>query len=434
MNNIIECLRLVHNRTEQLRVEARTISRFAALDFTPFRFMRAGEVPTTHLLKFFLDADETHGQGDTFLQLFIAALYRQDEDNRLPRLPIGRWRVQSEKRYHEVGQIDLLLVHENKQFAICIENKPRDTTPDQNQQLARYQRHIEQHAGSLLLYLSRTKRPPALHSISKEDLDALEQKGRYLNITYERFLLPLLDTWREHTQPESIRLFIRQFRYHLEEWLGLENTKPFTLMQDQNVAELLSKSAEQIAAAFQIAKSLSHLQGLLFTKFITEFTARFQHRAADLTGGSHWEWKGFEDKHIDVPFLIRPEPITDEQGQRRYPWGRYAVGVEWTDGPALLYGVRFDSGRQDEYDKENATWSEVTKMAFSEPGRMPEPSQGANGWWPWSASIDLSNPTARAIGESTGELLTNITEKLDAVISVMRELAAQNLLQEAPAE
>jgi len=382
MSDLTACLHAVTNTISRVEHENRLVNQYTARDFTPFRFMSWGEVPSTHMLAFFLDSTEDHGQGLLFQELFIRRL--QTLPTVGPRLPANSWRVQAERRHADYGQLDLLLTATDGSFGICVENKPRDQTIDQYQQLSSYRRLLQHrhHENYLLLYLSREQRQPHPDSLSHHDRDQLTRSGHYANLTYRDFILPLLDDWYQAVHPESLRIFLRQFRYHVEQWLQFEKTKPAQLMLNQEIAATLASSADNVRAAFQIQASISALRHNL----LSQLTQGLLEEVPGLTGAPHWSYTGFFKAETYRPFLIRrPSPTGQPED---LPWGRYAITLEFVDG-RLTYGVRFD--RIDWYkgDSETAAYPEEIVVALSP--SLQSGGAGRNVWWPWGTSAGPVN-------------------------------------------
>ncbi|MCO6492671.1 MAG: PD-(D/E)XK nuclease family protein [Phaeodactylibacter sp.] len=85
------------------------------------------ETMHSRLLKFLLDAKETHGQGGLFLLKFLETLEIESPET-------GTWQVTA-----EVGRIDVLIERKEPKSIIVIENKS-NWAPDQSNQLYRYWR------------------------------------------------------------------------------------------------------------------------------------------------------------------------------------------------------------------------------------------------------------------------------------------------------
>lgn len=375
MSELITCLYAVAATASRVEHENRLANRYTARDFTPFRFLPGwGEVPSTHMLAFFLNPDEDHGQGTLFQELFIRRL------RTIPvvgaRLPVGPWRVEAERRHADYGQLDLLLTAADGSFGICLENKPRDQTIDQYQQLTSYRKLLQHrhHDDYLLLYLSRDTRKPHPDSLSCADRKTLTRTGHYANITYRSFILNLLDDWYKDVYPESLRIFLRQFRHHVEQWLQFESTKPAQFMQNQEIASVLASSASYVQTAFDINAALSVLRAQLLDRLSRDIVS--QH--IGLTGELHWKDIGFLDVIRAKPFLIRR--TSPDNTQQMLPWGRYSIGLEFDQGK-LFYGIRFDKANW--YDGDIATDEQWPSDAPTIFGEQLGTDSKAWSWWPW---------------------------------------------------
>ena len=384
MSEIIACLAAASETAQRVAHENRLVNRYTARDFTPFRFLSGwGEVPSTHMLAFFLDPDEDHGQGTLFQELFIKQLQLQPAVG--TRLPKTRWKVEAERRHTEYGQLDMLLTAADHSFGICLENKPRNQTIDQPQQLASYRKLLQHrhHENYLLVYLSRDARAPHSNSLHPDDRDTLTNSGHYINITYRSFILDLLDDWHQAVHPESLRIFLRQFRQHIEQWLQFESTKPAQLMQEQEVAATLATSAANVRAAFQIHDSISALREQLLGRL----TQGLLDAIPGTVGAEHWKYKGFFEAETYQGFLIRRPSPTGAFDD--LPWGRYAIVLEFLHGK-LMYGVRFDKIDWYQGDAGAPTpWPNKIAAAMS-PVPIPEPL-GRNEWWPWKVYAGQEN-------------------------------------------
>ncbi|MGI4742032.1 MAG: PD-(D/E)XK nuclease family protein [Janthinobacterium lividum] len=418
MSELIACLYAVAATVSRVEHENRLVNRYTARDFTPFRFLSGwGEVPSTHMLAFFLNPDEDHGQGVLFQELFILRL------RTIPvvgaRLPAGPWRVEAERRHAGYGQLDLLLTAADGSFGICLENKPRDQTIDQYQQLTSYRkllrhRHYDNY---LLLYLSRKTREPHPDSLSHADRDTLTCTGHYANITYDSFVLSLLDDWYQAVYPESLRIFLRQFRHHVEQWLQFESTKPAQLMQEQEIATTLAASATNVRVAFQIQASISTLREQLLIRL----TKGLMDKVAGITGAPHWRYGGFFKAETSRPFLIRrPSPTGKPED---LPWDRYSITLEFMDGK-LFYGVRFDHIDWYEDDNQTAIWSDDIVARLS-PVSLSEVATH-NEWWPWYAWAGPTNDFELypAIADSSSSLWQKLKPEIVRLANVLDEWSA----------
>jgi hypothetical protein len=413
----------VHCLVGHVEEESRQINRFTAPDFTPFHFIPQGEVPTTQLLAFLLKASQTHGQGSLFQDLFIAQLRALPQiKQRLPQATI--WRVDAEKSFSDVGRLDLLLTAPGYPgFGICIENKPRDQTGDQPKQLTRYRDYLGAHHQEqyLLLYLSRTARLPSEDSITTELRNELEASGHYANITYQHFLLPLVENWQRAAKPKHLRRFIQQFRYHLEQYLNLPATKPASLMKDTAIATELQATPASVGAAFDIAAALPTLRRNLIAQLMQVLAAP----APGLVGSLHWSWDEFKNSIDGQPFIIRR--INDSLGTQpaNWPWGRYAIAIEFDNG-RLYYGIRYDTTAWHSTDtgEHHYTYNEVLPLAA-----LLGVALDKDDWWLWWAYAmpeaaygtrdENMRATCVAIADSSSQLLPTLLGEIQRLTQAL---------------
>lgn len=431
-SSLTPLLDTVHRLVNHVEEESRQINRFTAPDFTPFHFIPQGEVPTTHLLAFLLNASQTHGQGQLFQDLFIAQLRTLPQiSKRLPTVAV--WTVAAEKFFSEVGRLDLLLTAPGYPgFGICIENKPRDQTDDQPKQLTRYRDYLGAHHKEqyLLLYLSRTARLPSEYSITAELRNELETSGHYANITYQHFLLPLLENWQRAAKPKHLRRFIRQFSYHLEQYLNLPSTKPASLMKDTTIATELQATSASVGAAFDIAAALPTLRRNLIAQLMQALAAP----APGLEGRLHWSWDGFKDGEDGNPFLIRRINNSLDTQPAKWPWGRYTIAIEFDKG-RLSYGIRHDTTTWHSTDtgEQRYTYNEVLPLAALLSVEIDEED-----WWPWWAHampeaaygtrdenmravcIAIADPSSQLLPTLLGEI-QRLTQALDTFQGVLAQ-------------
>ncbi|MDR0834368.1 MAG: PD-(D/E)XK nuclease family protein [Candidatus Symbiothrix sp.] len=109
---------------EQHKIDGHNFNVFDLLS----RYFDLGIKETIHskLIKFLLDSDETHGQGDLFLIKFLELLEIESPQK-------GIWHISAETE----GRIDILLQRSEPQSVIIIENKAK-WAGDQPNQLYRY--------------------------------------------------------------------------------------------------------------------------------------------------------------------------------------------------------------------------------------------------------------------------------------------------------
>lgn len=109
-------------------IETREQNRLQSRGLNVFRFFKPGETTHSRLLAFFLDPNESHGQGDLFLVKFLKLL-GIDQPESVPTHP---WIVTA-----ELGRVDVLIKRKHPHAVVVIENKSNFAS-DQPNQLYRY--------------------------------------------------------------------------------------------------------------------------------------------------------------------------------------------------------------------------------------------------------------------------------------------------------
>jgi hypothetical protein len=317
-------LREVQRIANEKAAELRAINRYAALDFSPFKFIDSGEVQTTHLLAFFLSPDASHGQGDIFQRRFLEKLRPL-----VPQceLPAGPYRVEAERRHDGLRQIDLLLRAPHNAGGICIENKL--FARDQDKQLHDYHtcvRSVFPARAYLMVYLTPQERPPEPHSISSEELSGLRNTDQYINITYYCFITQLIDDWIALAFPEKVKTFLKDWRSHLNRYLfGCSDTLSTSMAQEEIIKLLLENPALYQAASL-IQKAYQPAAGQLLIQKLNELGDLLNLDSASSSGFAQW-------RH-DASLSLSCET-----------WGRYKITFAF-DKQVLFYGVSFASDAQ----------------------------------------------------------------------------------------
>ena len=182
---------------------------FLALDFNVFSYIDPDESRLSDLIAELLSPDGKHGQGDTFLQLFIDQL---DIDINRPPKAWPKVRREALVTYppKSYGFIDIVI--EFGSYGIGIENKP--WAGEQKDQMARYRNHME-HAypnGFCLVFLSDGRHPETL---TTELQKTLKEAGRFRVLSYRSGIRKWLRECEKECQADKIRWLIRDFEAFL---------------------------------------------------------------------------------------------------------------------------------------------------------------------------------------------------------------------------
>ncbi len=200
------------------------LDRRAATRFSLFDFFYERETDLSRIFGGLLDPDGTHGQGDTFLRLFLDEVREVVDREVHGRFPAGNLRdsrVYLEHRTNTRRSIDIVVRLRGDTW-IGIENKP--WAGEQPDQISDYLKYLRTKAGpetdsdAWLVYLSGDgKRPETVP-------DAPEDRMRCPTLPYrgaERSS-PSLENWvekcRAECEAERVRWFLTDLHEYIRKW------------------------------------------------------------------------------------------------------------------------------------------------------------------------------------------------------------------------
>jgi len=301
-----------------------------AFRFNLFNFWYPGENKLSQLLAFFLDPKQTHGQGDTFLNIFLnkfnLSQFVSDTNN---------IRVKCEHALTFQRRIDILISFYNDGFAIAIENK--FGAPDQGNQLHDYANYLKanfkQH---ILFYLTPKGQRPSEASISSENFDTYVDEGSMQAISYTENIIDLIHDWGLACRAERVRHFLNDFeQYFKQELIG------DTFMNEHKiVADYALSTQENLAAAFETFKAFDTVKdevGKLFTDKLT-------HKLQDIFKEDGWSVIQYGNLNVVVTRASWPDNIF--VGIRDFDNDRvhFSVKAENVDSQALYLHVKNQIG------------------------------------------------------------------------------------------
>lgn len=218
------------------------------------------------IIAMLLDPKGEHGQGTTFLQLFLEHLsadFSADAYAVRQRLEVVKdlctkeLRAIRTERKLEVPtkriencqrRIDILL--DLNGFGLAIENKP--WAIDQPRQIEDYINHLKHdfRDNYLIIYLSGNGKPPGIDSISIDYRNEKEKSGHFVVMSYLQ-----LKEWCAHCvekcRSPRVRYFLEDFQSYIRN--TFEGGVP---MDKENlIVAAATKTPENIAAAFVVAQS-----------------------------------------------------------------------------------------------------------------------------------------------------------------------------------
>jgi len=214
-------------RLKLAREERREKNVFLALEFNVFSYIDPNESRLSDLIAELLSPDGKHGQGDTFLRLFLEQL-RFERHGPPKASPYPKVRREEPVTYppDSCGFMDIVI--DLGSYGIGIENKP--WAGEQKDQMERYHNHLE-HAypnGFCLVYLSGDGGHP--ETLTTELQKTLEDAERFRVLSYRSGVRKWLRECEKECKADKIRWLIGDFEAFLstefeEDELEVETTE-----------------------------------------------------------------------------------------------------------------------------------------------------------------------------------------------------------------
>ncbi len=189
-----------------------------AFNFNALNFIRPGENKYSEILAFFLNPLQTHGQGETFLNIFLKQVRLYDK---VSPYNFQKVRCGCEHSIDDQRRIDIFITFGGADYGIAIENKVWAT--DQKNQLQDYSNYLGRQFGQnhCLLYLTPYQDDPTNYSIGEELYNKLKQEERIRTIGYTNHIINCVHEWSTNCQAERVRSFLLDFEQYLKkEFLG----------------------------------------------------------------------------------------------------------------------------------------------------------------------------------------------------------------------
>lgn len=206
MNNLQTSLEQLEAAFNAYREAYDELQATSAPRFSAFAYVRTDEYGLSGILRDLLDPKGTHGQRDTFLQLFliIAGIDGLSSTADARVTTESTTFAQSTKR-----RLDLDIC--GRDWEVGIENKP--WARDQDLQIADYLNELRLRgaARTYLIYLTDRNRPPSTSSIAAGDCQAALRSGQLKLLSYEQ-IARWLDQCRERCRARAVSDFLEAFR------------------------------------------------------------------------------------------------------------------------------------------------------------------------------------------------------------------------------
>jgi len=223
------------------------------------QFFKLGENKTSELLAFFIDPNETHGQGNVFLKSFLELNKIQAD---LCLLDSTKIEVITERIIENDRRIDLYIDFDNGKYVIAIENKLG--AEDQAYQLFDYDIHLHNYAKQYkLVYLNKFGDKASKNSITK---DGENLKQDYIGINYREHIIPLLEIWKPFCKSPRITYLLEDFIQYLN--LDVNNEQIMNNHTSEIAKHIIAKN--EVETAFKINESIGLIKEKLFEKLKKE--------------------------------------------------------------------------------------------------------------------------------------------------------------------
>jgi len=234
-NKIKQLLSIVKSKIEAHTEFKKEYNKQLAFDFNLFNFFNVGENKVSEILAFFLNPQESHGQGDVFLKEFVSQFYKEDVN-------LSNAYIECEKIITNKRRIDLYI--KLKGFTIAIENKI--WADDQPNQLKDYATFLEKETKGkfLLLYLNPYGSLPTEKSIDNEYKEELFSNKQYKRISYQNDILVLINKWAAICEAGNVTFFINEFKKYLKiKFLGNN-----TINMSTKLREIIYNNQDEVTA------------------------------------------------------------------------------------------------------------------------------------------------------------------------------------------
>ncbi len=245
INKIKDVLNLIKIKIDNHEQYKKSYNKQFAFDFSLFNFFNIGENKTSQILAYFLNPQETHGQGAIFLEEFVKLFYGENID-------ISNAKITCEKTITNNRRIDIYIELEN--HIIAVENKIwADDLDNQIKDYSDYLKKEKKGKGNfLLIYLTPNGTMPSTNSIEEKDLAKLEEVNQFKTISYAEDISLLISKWLGICEANNVSHFIKEFKNYLKNKFSRNN---YLIMSDQ-IQELIYSNKEEVQVLVKTYKEI----------------------------------------------------------------------------------------------------------------------------------------------------------------------------------
>lgn len=236
-------------------------SKLLASDFNSLDFFKFGENKASEIIAFFLDPNESHGQGDLYLNLFLVELgidFRYDKFTDVISVV--------EKNTDDRRRIDIFVKSKSHKTLFGIENKIYVSTADQLNQINDYLEFLDKQAidhDFTLFYLAPRGKTVSTLSFNEDLLNQKYSADCLKFITYEDDMIPLIHEFGLRTENNRVQAFLFDFERKLQK-LYMGNSE---INETQIVRDFMCESSTNLETSFAITNNIGAVKSELLRNF-----------------------------------------------------------------------------------------------------------------------------------------------------------------------
>lgn len=253
--------------------------------FNIFNFVRRDENALSYIISNLLDPNGDHEQGEAFLKLFVETLevkIGKDKNAKLSSLSdkLKHAKCVTESSTEKQRRIDLVI--DFGDFGIGIENKP--WAFDQENQLLDYSKELSNryttnsNGDFILIYLTGGDWAVSEYTIPKKNLEELNLKGRFLQITYSDIKEWLIKC-EAICQADRVRNFLRDFIEYCEK----QFEGKIDMSETKLIEEYLLENPSHLEIALNVANALPKIKDNILYRFLENLKAKFSESKSELS-------------------------------------------------------------------------------------------------------------------------------------------------------
>lgn len=327
MKSLDEICRPLINGIRTHRAVRMSYNKDIAFDFNPINLFKVNESCISSIIAFFLNPQESHGQGDAFLKAFFNK-WRFFAEEEKQELDLSKAEVICEACTHNRRRIDIFIKLDGK--CIIIENKL--WALDQIKQLHDYISYAESEKLEWrCVYLTLNGDMPSKDSLDEKSTEGYLESKQLRLISHATDMPELFDEFASVCKAESVRAFIKALIKYYE-----YSFKNNVSMQEQDIIkEELRKNMELFEIADQIALAKRVLKQEIKNGIVESCLKTF---LGDSLGEKYYfQWKGQKwakqciSVRLDQKYLLFSLPGNNEAS--------FSIVLEYGSGDRLYCGI-----------------------------------------------------------------------------------------------